>query len=236
MPVYKLGPEIVFPPVRHAVDGLLAVGGDLSPERLLLAYQSGIFPWYSEDEPILWWAPKNRMLLTPSSIHVSRRLSRTIRRSSWRLNADTHFQEVIGQCAGISRKHEDGTWILPEMQQAYTDLHRLGYAHSIELFSNDRLAGGLYGISLGGMFFGESMFSLEANASKVCLIALARQCERWDIGLIDCQMWTGHLASMGANQVSRATYMSALHRHLRQPTRKGAWRLDEDILSACARI
>lgn len=234
MPVYRIGLEKRFPPVRHAEKGLLAYGGDLSIERLLLAYQQGIFPWYSEGDPILWWAPEERMIILPPEIHVSRRLARILRQNHWEVKADTCFDCVIQCCASAPRNDEGGTWILPEMQQAYGELHREGYAHSIELFNCGVLVGGLYGVSLGGVFFGESMFSLESNASKVCLAVLARQCERWNMDIIDCQLWTEHLASMGARLVTRATFMGALRVALKRPTRRGAWILDRDILAACA--
>ncbi len=230
MTIYKLGSDILFPAVHHAEDGLLAWGGDLSPERLLAAYQRGIFPWYSSDDPILWWAPENRMLLFPDKIHISKRLRRTIKLGRMHVRADTCFRSVIQRCVEVPRKVGGGTWIFPEMVEAYTRLHELGYAHSIEIMAEERLAGGLYGISLGGAFFGESMFSDERNASKIALAALACQCEHWGLDFIDCQMWTGHLASMGAYTVHRGKFMFLLRRALRKPTRKGVWRLDEDIL------
>lgn len=230
MPVFELGEAVAFPPVRYAEEGLLAYGGDLSPARLICGYEHGIFPWYSEGEPILWWAPEERMVLFPSRIHISRRLRRTIRHHKTEVCADTCFTTVMQHCATVPRKGEDGTWIFPEMVEAYTRLHRLGVAHSIEVMNNGVLTGGLYGVCLGGVFFGESMFSLESNASKIAMVALARQCERWGIGMIDCQMWTEHLSSMGACLVKRADFSRMLRRALRRGTLKGAWRLDADLI------
>lgn len=230
MPVFELGQEIVFPPVRFAEDGLLAYGGDLTAERLVCGYRHGIFPWYSEGDPILWWAPEERMVLFPERIHVSRRMRRYIRGAKMTAVADTRFEQVIQLCAQVRRKSQDGTWIFAEMIEAYTNLHHLGLAHSIEIIRNDVLVGGLYGVSLGGVFFGESMFSLEPNASKIAMVALAHQCERWGIGMIDCQMWTEHLASMGACILSRTAFMRVLRKALKKNTLEGAWSLDPDIL------
>lgn len=230
LPVFELGESIVFPPVRFAEDGLLAYGGDLSPERLVCGYAHGIFPWYSEEDPILWWSPEERMVLFPGQIHISRRLRRYIRGSDMTAATDTQFDRVIQSCAEVKRKNEDGTWIFPEMVAAYINLHRHGLAHSIEITRNGVLVGGLYGVSLGGVFYGESMFSAETNASKIAMIALARQCERWGIGMIDCQMWTEHLASMGACLLSRADFMRMLRKELKKKTLAGKWTLDPDIL------
>ncbi len=233
MPLYQLGEEIYFPPVHHARNGLLAFGGDLSPERLMAAYQRGIFPWYSEDEPILWWSPEERMILFPKRIHISRRLVRTIKSGDMHASADTCFPLIIRRCAEIGREPDTGTWILPEMIEAYTRLHQLGLAHSIEIMHGTDLLGGLYGVSLGGVFFGESMFSDARDASKIALAVLARQCKRWGFDFIDCQMWTSHLASMGAQPVSRRNFLTLLKRSMGKTTLKGPWRLDEDILNAC---
>lgn len=170
------------------------------------------------------------MVLFPGQIHISRRLRRYIRCAEMTASADTQFERVIQSCAEVRRKSEEGTWILPEMIDAYVTLHHLGLAHSIEITKNGILVGGLYGVSLGGIFYGESMFSLEPNASKIAMIALARQCERWDIGMIDCQMWTEHLASMGASLLSRASFMRMLRKELKKKSLEGTWTLDTDIL------
>jgi leucyl/phenylalanyl-tRNA---protein transferase len=230
MPIYKLGEHIAFPPVHHAEDGLLAFGGDLEPEWLLMAYKNGIFPWYSEGEPILWWAPEERMILFPDQLHLSRRFQRTLKNARVKVSADTRFTSVIQSCAAVKRKHEDGTWILPEMISAYTRLYELGFAHSIEVILDDVLIGGLYGVSLGGVFYGESMFSIEKDASKMALAALARQCERWNFVMIDCQMWTSHLEKMGAVLIPRSRFMRYLRLALKKRTLQGPWKLDEDIL------
>lgn len=230
MPIYQLGEDLYFPQVNNAEDGLLAWGGDLTPERLIEAYRHGIFPWYSEDEPILWWSPEERMLLSPGDIHISRRLLRTIKSGGIHAVADTCFTTVIQRCAEIKRSLEESTWILPEMIEAYTRMHDLGYAHSIEIMRGEMLVGGLYGISLGGVFFGESMFSDARDASKIALAVLARQCEKWNFDFIDCQLYTAHLASLGARPVRRATFMLLLGRALRKPTLRGPWHLDEDLL------
>ena len=203
MPVFRLTDELLFPPPDLARDdGLLAVGGDLSPERLLLAYSQGIFPWYSEGEPILWWSPTPRLILIPNEFHCSKRLARQIRQGLYRTSLDTAFREVINHCAGIRREHDNGTWIVPEMIEAYCRLHELGFAHSVECWQGNQLVGGLYGISLGGAFFGESMFSLAPNSSKIALATLCRKLARWDFDFIDCQMKTSHLQRLGAKEIN----------------------------------
>jgi len=229
MPVYRLSKTLVFPPVEHAEDGLLAVGGDLSVPRLLLAYANGIFPWYSEGDPILWHSPEERTILTPESLHVSRRLERTLRHASYTLRADTAFAEVIAACADTPRHDQDGTWITEDMQEAYIQLHEEGYAHSIEVWSDGQLAGGLYGVSLGGCFFGESMFSWYTDASKIALVALTRWGAAQGIRMIDCQMETPHLLSMGAFTIPRADFIARLHQHLQAPTLRGRWQMDERV-------
>lgn len=223
MPVYRLNKEIVFPPPQHAEDGLLAVGGDLSVERLLLAYRMGIFPWYSEGDPILWWSPDPRMVLIPEEVHVSRSLARTLRTGAFQLTLDTAFPEVIAACATVPRGDEDGTWITRKMKAAYIALHDAGYAHSIECWKDGTLAGGLYGVSLGGCFFGESMFSRQPNASKVALTWLARLCASWGFRMIDCQVENPHLVRMGAREIPRGTFLSMLVEGLRTETRRGCW-------------
>jgi leucyl/phenylalanyl-tRNA--protein transferase len=230
MPVYLLGDEILFPPVEHAENGLLAVGGDLSPERLLAAYCEGIFPWYSEGEPILWHSPDPRFVLTIESFRVPRRLGRALRAGSrFRVALDTAFEEVIAACASIPRPGQRGTWITREMMEAYVRLHRMGFAHSVEARIGDTLVGGVYGVSLGGVFFGESMFAKESGASKVAFVALVRQLERWGIGLVDCQVATPHLERFGASAIPRKEYLDLLHGALEQETRRGMWQFEDDV-------
>jgi leucyl/phenylalanyl-tRNA---protein transferase len=226
MPVYRLGDRFVFPPPEHAEDGLLAVGGDLRPERLLVAYASGIFPWYSQGQPILWHSPDPRMVLLASQLHVPRSLAKTLRRRPFELRLDTAFAETIGACAAARRPGQRGTWITREMRRAYVGLHRRGLAHSAEAWREGRLVGGVYGVSLGAAFFGESMFALEPDASKLAFVALVRQLERWGITLIDSQVHTQHLERFGAREIPRAEYLAALRAALEQPTRAGVWRFD----------
>lgn len=224
MPVYALGDDLTFPPPQHAEDGLLAVGGDLSVERLVSAYCAGIFPWYSDDDPILWWSPDPRMVLIPGEEHISRSLARTIRRGSFRLTLDTAFPEVIAECARVPRGDQDGTWITDEMQAAYIALHDTGYAHSVECWQEDTLVGGLYGVSLGGCFFGESMFSLRTDASKVAFVTLAQLVSTWGFTMIDCQVENPHLYRMGAREIARSEFLMLLAQGLQQETRQGRWR------------
>jgi leucyl/phenylalanyl-tRNA--protein transferase len=226
MPVYRLTEDLSFPPVHLAEDGLLAVGGDLDTKRLLLAYRSGIFPWYCAGEPMLWWSPDPRMILVPDDFHMSRSLERVLKQGTYRVTLDEAFEEVIRCCAAVPRRDQDGTWITEEMIAAYSVLHEEGYAHSVECWLEDRLVGGLYGISLGACFFGESMFSHEANASKVALATAVAQFKRWKIGMIDCQVENPHLFSLGAREIPRGLFMKLLAEGLQVPTRKGRWRLD----------
>jgi leucyl/phenylalanyl-tRNA--protein transferase len=233
MPVYRLGRELIFPPPDEAEpNGLLAVGGDLEPERLLLGYSLGIFPWYQERQPILWHAPDPRMVLLPSALRVSRSLKKVIRRRPFTLELDTAFERVVQACAEIERPDTQGSWITPEMIQAYCRLHALGYAHSAEAWEAGELVGGLYGVSLGGCFFGESMFALRSDASKVAFVALVRQLEAWRFDLVDCQMYTDHLARFGATERSRGWFREALEKALDRETRRGAWKFDPEVPSA----
>lgn len=227
MPVYRLTKHLLFPPVHHAEDGLLAVGGDLSPKRLLLAYANGIFPWYSGDEPILWWSPDPRTILAPEEFHVSQSLKKALKRGVFRVTLDTAFEQVVSGCARAPRKREQGTWITPEMKTAYTRLHRSGFAHSIECWQEEALAGGLYGVSLGACFFGESMFSRVPNASKVALATLVELCKRWEFEFIDCQLSSPHLIRLGAKEIPRDDYLRLLRRALHGKTRRGKWELAE---------
>lgn len=228
MPIYLLGRRLDFPPAEEAQDGLVAVGGDLRPERLLRAYRAGIFPWYGEGDPILWHSPDPRFVLPTDRLHVPRRLGRTMRSGRFRLTVDTRFDDVVAACASAPRPEQDGTWITPELRQAYGELHRRGYAHSIEAWAAEgELAGGVYGVSLGGAFFAESMFRRVADASKVALVRLVEQLHRWRIRLVDCQMEAEHLLRFGAEAWPRQRYLAALGRALEQPTRRGRWRLDD---------
>ena len=226
MPVYRLDDRLVFPPPeRGPRRGPVAVGGDLRPERLLLAYSMGIFPW--QGEPLHWHSPDPRMVLLADELRVSRTLRRTIKRGTFRVTLDTAFDEVMVACATAPRPGQDGTWITPGMVDAYSELHRRGVAHSVETWRGDALAGGLYGLSLGAAFFGESMFARETDASKVAFVALVGQLRRWSIPLVDCQVYTPHLASLGAREWPRREFMAALHTALERPTRLGPWRFDE---------
>jgi leucyl/phenylalanyl-tRNA--protein transferase len=220
-----------FPPVHRALrepNGLLAAGGELSVERLLEAYRNGIFPWYSDGQPILWWSPEPRMVLPPAEIVVSRSLRKRLRSRHYEVRTDTSFEAVVNACAA-PRADQAGTWITAEMAEAYTALHRAGYAHSVEAWADGHLVGGLYGVSIGRMFFGESMFARATDASKIALVHLARQLERWAFGLIDCQMSTPHLASLGAREIARRDFMRALQELVNYATRLGAWRFDDDL-------
>lgn len=217
-----------FPAVERALrepDGLLAWGGDLSPTRLLNAYRHGCFPWYSQGQPVLWWSPDPRMVLHSDAFHLSRSLRRFLRRCGWTLRADTRFAEVIGYCAGIPRRDQDGTWILPPMMAAYTRLHELGHAHCVEVDDAEgRLVGGIYGVSVGRMFFGESMFSLADNGSKVALLGLCRFMQAHAMPMLDCQMHTDHLHSLGALSVPRAQFITTSRALCALPGVEGSWR------------
>ena len=224
MPIYQLIDDLVFPAPRNARrDGLLAVGGDLSAERLLLAYRNGIFPWYSDGDPILWWSPDPRLILVPGDFKVTKSLRRVIRAKQFEVTMDTAFGDVITGCAEMRGPGRDGTWITPEMAAAYCALHKKGYAHSVECWAEDELAGGLYGVSLGGVFFGESMFSQVSNASKVALAVLVERAQTWHFEFIDCQMTTRHLLGLGAREVSRRQFLGMLEGALRAETRVGVW-------------
>jgi leucyl/phenylalanyl-tRNA--protein transferase len=222
MPVFELTEELAFPLPEHAeASGLLALGGDLSAPRLLLAYSMGIFPWYSEGQPILWWSPDPRLVLIPGELKVSRSLRQTIRKNTYSVTVDRAFSDVIRLCADIHRAHDGGTWITGEMAEAYTRLHRLGVAHSVESWRDGELAGGLYGVALGAAFFGESMFSLSADASKVAFVALVRRLIRQGFRLVDCQVSTAHLKGFGARDIPRAEFMRLLRDTLGDPLDEG---------------
>lgn len=205
-----------FPPVDYALrdpDGLLAVGGDLAPQRILNAYRHGIFPWFSPGQPILWWSPDPRAVLFPEKLKVSHSLRKVINHQTFRVTFDNAFARVIRACATTSRRDQDGTWISEEMQQAYIKLHELGYAHSAESWLGDELVGGLYGLRLGRIFFGESMFSRKSDASKVAFVQLVRQLQVEGVVLIDCQVTTGHLLSLGAEEIPRTRFVELLARY-----------------------
>jgi len=234
MTIVRLGRELVFPPPEESEpDGLLAVGGDLSPERLLLAYANGIFPWYGEGLPILWHSPDPRTVLLPEALHVPRSLSKLLRRGDYEVRLDTEFAQVVERCAHVHRPEGPGTWITEDMREAYVRLHALGFAHSAEAWYQGELVGGLYGVSLGGAFFGESMFAERSDASKVAFVTLVRQLTRWEFTLVDCQVHTEHLERFGAEPWPRARFLAVLSRALERPTRRGSWRLDADS-GACA--
>lgn len=226
--------ELRFPPVDLASpEGLLAVGGDLRSERLLTAYRHGIFPWYSDGQPILWWSPDPRAVFFPDRIRVSRSLRKTLRSGRFSVTMDTSFEDVISACADTGlRRDETGTWITTEMQQAYTDLHREGYAHSVEVWEDGELAGGLYGLSLGRAFFGESMFHRRTDASKVALVALSRQAQAWGFLFIDAQVSSDHILRLGAVEIRRTRFMELLARALETPTRIGRWTFDEKLMDS----
>jgi leucyl/phenylalanyl-tRNA---protein transferase len=222
--IYRLGREIAFPdPARADPDGLLAVGGDLAPERLLAAYSEGIFPWYDERSPILWWSPDPRLVLEPGDLHVSRRLARTVRSGRFRVTSDRAFEQVIRRCSERPRPGQRGTWITGEMIDAYAGLHRLGFAHSFEAWEGEALAGGLYGVSLGAAFFGESMFADRTDASKVAFVRAVEWLRGRGVRLVDCQVRTEHLVSLGAREIPREEFLDRLAAALDAPTMKGRW-------------
>lgn len=223
MPVFRLDDRLVFPPVHLAEDGLLALGGDLRPERLILGYSQGIFPWYAENLPILWHSPDPRMVMSAQELVIQRSLRKQIRRQPYRLALDTAFEQVLRGCSEAPRPGQTGTWLIPEMLDAYLELHRLGFAHSVEAWSGDTLVGGLYGVSLGAAFFGESMFARAPDASKIAYAAIVRQLDHWQIGLIDCQVHTDHLERFGAHEVTRTQYLERLKIALDEPTKRGPW-------------
>lgn len=227
MPIFRLSEKNSFPPPQFAEpEGLLAVGGDLSEKRLLLAYRMGIFPWFSADDPILWWSPDPRLVLYPDALKISDRLGRTIRQGIFKITSDNVFDRVIKACAQTRLKEHQDTWILDEMIEAYCHLHESGYAHSIEVWHEGKLAGGLYGVSLGGCFFGESMFTVVSNASKVALAALCHFLKQLSFDLIDCQVTTAHLKRMGAREIPRSLFLKQLESTMKRPTLCGKWEIE----------
>ncbi|MBI1751779.1 MAG: leucyl/phenylalanyl-tRNA--protein transferase [Acidobacteria bacterium] len=225
MPVFRLREQLVFPDPELAEDGLLAIGGDLSVPRLLLAYRNGIFPWFGEEDPLLWWSPPERALLRPGHLHLSARTRRSLRQRPFDIRFDTAFEQVITLCAKAPRPGQDGTWITGAMREAYLDLHREGHAHSVEAWREGELRGGLYGVSLGGAFFGESMFSLEAEASRAALQALDARLAAWGFTMLDGQLPHEGLMGYGFQRIPRNLFMSDLAAALRQESRTGSWSL-----------
>jgi leucyl/phenylalanyl-tRNA---protein transferase len=224
MPVFALTDELMFPPPDLAEErGILAVGGDLRPERLLLAYRMGIFPWYSHPEPIIWWSPDPRFVLYPANLKVSRSMRPILNQERFQITYDQAFAEVIRHCKTAPRQGQLGTWITPEMQDAYGELYRRGYAHSVEAWQEEQLVGGLYGVSLGRCFFGESMFAKVSNASKAAFITLVRDLTDQGFALIDCQVYTDHLASLGAEAVPRSRFLRELKACLASSGMVGNW-------------
>ena len=222
------GQDLRFPPVEQASpEGLLAVGGDLCPERLLEAYRHGIFPWYSDDQPILWWSPDPRTVLFPNKLHISRSLKRSLRPGLFSVTLDTCFLDVMQHCAGPRSQYPDGgTWITAKMLEAYRRLHELGYAHSVETWQEGQLVGGLYGVALGGAFFAESMFARTSDASKVALVSLVRQLQTWGFRLMDCQQSSPHVTALGAEAIPRLDFLNHLTAALALPDRHGHWQFD----------
>lgn len=228
--ILKPDSDLRFPPVQLASpEGLLAMGGDLRAERLLQAYRHGIFPWYNPGQPILWWSPDPRAGLFPDRLRVSRSLTKTLRRKKYEVTLDRAFRDVMRHCAEPrQRRAEHGTWITPEMIEAYCRLHELGLAHSVESWSEGKLVGGLYGVALGGIFFGESMFARATDASKVAFVQLVRQLQDWGFGLIDCQLPSAHLSSLGAEEIRRKDFLKRLEDGLQQAGKPGRWRFEAD--------
>ena len=223
MPVFRLTKALLFPDPELAEAGLLAIGGDLSVERLLLAYRNGIFPWYGEGDPLLWWSPPERALLRPGHLHLSDRTRRSLRQRPFEVRFDTAFEAVMGHCSQVPRPGQDGTWITQEMRAAYAALHRAGHAHSVEAWREGELRGGLYGVALGGAFFGESMFSLEAEASRAALAALDGRLATWGFRMLDGQLPHAGLARYGFQVVPQGLFLAELAEALKVEDRAGSW-------------
>lgn len=236
MPIYRLSEELIFPhPSEAEENGLLAIGGDLRPERLLLAYSNGIFPWPMPGFPLTWSSPNPRMVLFPQEFKLAKSLRQTLRNKGFTVKFDTQFASVIRQCARVKRGHESGTWITADMQNAYIRLHQLGFAHSVETYSGNELVGGLYGVSIGRAFFGESMFHLRPDTSKIALFYLVEQLKYWDFDLIDAQQDTPHLRRMGGTILSRSEFLDLLHESNQHPTRNYRWQLEPVVEQIIAR-
>lgn len=230
MPIYRLTGEIAFPDPREAdEDGIVAVGGDLSPKRVLAAYACGIFPWPHQGMPLLWFSPDPRYLLPVGELTLWRSLRQTLHKRRFRITLDRAFARVMAGCAETRRKGERGSWITPALRRAFEALHEAGVAHSVEAWDGDELAGGLYGLSLGGMFCGESMFHRRDDASKVAFVALVQQLQRWQFDFVDAETYTAHMARYGTRPVPREDFLRALENTLKRKTRQGPWSLDEDL-------
>lgn len=225
LPRLDSDPDAPFPPTRHALhspNGLLAWGGDLHPRRLLAAYRQGIFPWYSEGQPVLWWSPAPRCVIVPPEVHLSRRTRRRYNSGDWRLTADRAFDQVVAACAG-PRAYDRGTWITADLRRAFGQLHRMGHAHSVEVWAADELVGGIYGLAIGSAFFGESMFHRRTDASKIALVGLCRLLQAWGYGLLDCQVGNPHLFRMGAQEIGRAAFERRLTGLVVDEREPGSW-------------
>ncbi len=218
--------KVVFPSVENAPKDLpLALGGDLNPNTLISAYSQGIFPWYNENEPILWWSPEPRLVLYLNDLRINKSLKKTIKNNKFEIKFDTNFKKVIKECAKIPRKTQDGTWIQEEIIEAYSELYELGYAHSVESYLNGELVGGLYGVSLGKTFFGESMFAKVSDASKVAFVELVEKLKKWEFDFIDCQVPTEHLKSLGAVEISREKFLKELKIALNKTSHINKWKI-----------
>ena len=230
MPVFRIPREHVFPhPALAEPNGLLGVGADLHPNRLILAYRSGIFPWYNEGRSILWFSPDPRFVLYPQELHVSRSLKQSIRKRRFQIRMDTAFETVLEQCSIISRPGQFGTWITEDMKDGYLKLHEMGFAHSIEAWDDDELVGGLYGVCIGNLFAGESMFATRSDASKIAFTYCVRQLIEWGIELIDCQVYTEHLERFGAKEIAREVYLEEIHRLIGVEREMKKWTFDENF-------
>jgi len=224
VPIYQLGKSIVFPDPSEAEDGIIAIGGDLSPQRLVAAYQSGIFPWYNDDEPPLWWSPDPRSVLFPDELKVSRSMQQLLKKKAFRVSLDMAFQEVIRACANVRYKDRNDTWINSDIEKAYTTLHEMGIAHSVEVWDEQgTLCGGLYGLAIGKVYFGESMFFTKSNASKYGFITLVRLLQERGFELIDCQVHNPHLESLGSTLIPRDIFLSLLSQQVSEPGHLGSW-------------
>jgi len=228
MPVFRLPQEHFFPPPSLSEsNGLLAIGGDLHPQRLILAYMSGVFPWYSEGQPILWFSPDPRYVLDPKRFHVGRSLKKKLKKNEFRVTLDSAFEDVIDNCAKKKRPMQYGTWITADMRQAYLTLHEMGYAHSVEVWREGMLVGGLYGVNVGNLFSGESMFAHQSDASKIGFVWLMSQMMSWGIELCDCQVYTDHLKRFGAENIPRDQYLRGIVELVRRDRPPGKWVFDE---------
>lgn len=231
MPVYRIGQELRFPhPSLAHGSGVLGVGGDLSARRLILAYRHGIFPWFDEP-PVLWWSPDPRMVLPVQELRVPRSTRKHLRRGTYEISADRAFEQVIDACAKVPRPGQSGTWLGEEMRRAYLQLHEMGYAHSTEAWKDGELVGGLYGVAVGRLYAGESMFARADDASKVAFSLLVAQLKRWEMPLVDCQVHTDHLARFGAREISRESYLASIRPLTSAPDRLGPWSLDPDLVA-----